>query len=80
MRIIIIMETWLGMKIIINTRNCEPETIAVTVIPAACWFASAGSACIVVPPLQADQPLLAREMAQEWPGGNPPKGQEVGTG
>lgn len=77
MRIIIIVETWVGMKIIINARKCEPETIAVAVIPAACWFASAGSASMVVPPLHVDQPLLAREMTQDWPGGNPPKGEEV---
>lgn len=28
------------MKRIINTRKCEPETVVVAVIPAACRFAS----------------------------------------
>lgn len=55
------------MKRIINIRKCEPETVAVAVIPAA------GSACtssrMVVPPPQADRPPLDGETPQDWPGG-----------
>ena len=72
MRRRIIMETWPGTKRTINTRKCEPETVAVAVIPAACRFASAGSACssscTVVPSLQADRAPLAGQMPEDQPG------------
>lgn len=83
MKRLIIMETWPGMKRIINTRKCEPVTGAVAVIPAVCRFASVVAACtwscvwFLLPrltglPVLGDAAGLARM--------GPLKGQKVGGG